>query len=236
MHVIQLNSASNHNFHLLTLFWWLNTDPFEDSAATLWRSLNFAISTAIAIIEFFVDAIVEAILAVCTVAISAFAGTSAPCTIPATVVKTVLETAIFVSQTAISISEQIYTELVDGQNGNFEDDRQRSMYRNIITNHGNIVTTFAATQQLKVMLGEISEGMENNDDAEGSGRRLSTIEECQNTTDGFSDVPCGLPSCEEPTKWCDGGFNFPYISKLRGGEVLHLINLLPLNIYANSLF
>ena len=95
---------------------------------------------------------------------------------------------------------------------NYEDDRQDTLYQNIITNHGNIITTFAATQQLKVMLGEISVGLAKDDEEER--RRLSN---CKDTLKGW-EHPCTEVSCQNPARFCDGSHNYPYVAYLRGGE------------------
>ena len=100
--------------------------------------------------------------------------------------------------------------------------RQYSIYKNVITNHGNIITTFQATQQLKIMLGEVSDGVKEANEAllEDKNRRLQ-LEDCVNTTsaDGFKRG-CNQTSCEDITKLCDGSPNYPYIATLRQGEFL----------------
>ena len=78
---------------------------------------------------------------------------------------------------------------------------------------GNIITTFHATQQLKLMLGEISEGLAEDD--HDDGRRLT---ECINTTFGvFEMPPCSLPSCQDPSKLCDGSNKYQHIAYLMQG-------------------
>ena len=134
----------------------------------------------------------------CNVAISCFPGSSAPCTVPVTAARLGSAGIHFTLKVAVSISERIYAEIAGAQDAAYESDRQMAMYENIITNHRNIITTFMATQQLKVMLGEISEDLANDDEDEGKRRRLN--DGCKSTKNGFV-LLCDKPSCEDPTRW-----------------------------------
>lgn len=125
---------------------------------------------------------------------------------------------------AISISEHFYSEIATPSNvenlSGFERDRQDSMYNNIITNFNNIITTFKATQQLKTMLGEIAEGL----DEETDGRRRLQ-ESCYNTTEngfGCPELATPIPSCEDISRLCDRSYNYPYIAYQSQGEGLYL--------------
>ena len=133
----------------------------------------------------------------CTVAISAIPATSLACTGPVAAGLFTSATIKFALRVAVDISERIYKEIVNAQNGAYAGDRLMSMYENIITNHGNIITTFMATQQLKVMLGEISEDLANDDEDEEERRRLSGS--CITTENGFV-LGCDKPSCEDPKR------------------------------------
>eukprot|EP00957_Ditylum_brightwellii_P148868 11333262-Ditylum_brightwellii.AAC.1 len=124
---------------------------------------------------------------------------------------TISAIAKFAVQTFLDSSEQIYTEIVGTKNEDHSSDRSDAIYQNVITNHGNIITTFAATQQLKVMLGEISEGLAKDDDE--NRRRL--LSDCVSTADGYISG-CEEVSCEDITRLCDGSFNYPYIAHLKG--------------------
>lgn len=179
-----------------------------------WRNTNFAVSKAIEIADFTIDQF-EAAQILCTIAISFVPGTSGPCQIPAHVGRLIFEILFLTLSLAIDVSEKIYSEIVDGQNGNFEDDRQQSIYENVITNHANIRVVFAASQQLKVMLGEISEGLREEEEEEELRRRLTA--DCISTSDGFQ-ADCSKPSCEDPARICDGSFNFNYTAYLKGGK------------------
>ena len=104
---------------------------------------------------------------------------------------------------------------MDGQDGDYSGDRSNSIYENVITNHGNIIATFYATQQVKVMLGELADAMADEEDEDDRRRRLS---DCVSTAHGYSSTDCSAVSCEDPTRMCDGSFNFPYVASLEGGE------------------
>jgi len=129
------------------------------------------------------------------------------------------------------LSERIYSEVVDKDvNTKYAGGRADAIYENVITNHGNIIATFKSTRELKTMLGEISDGLA--EDREDEQRRrlqenICVFEEvpdlggctCVVTIDGFqAPGKCDKPSCENPTKLCDGSNNFPYIAFLRQGE------------------
>lgn len=110
--------------------------------------------------------------------------------------------------------------------------RQDAIYNNAITNGRNIITTFYATQQLKIMLGEISDGLEADREERDNQRRrrLQSVpctytEEldlsdctCVDTSRGFSPAPCGVISCQDENRLCDGSYNYPLISELATGK------------------
>ena len=160
------------------------------------------------------------------------------CIGPAVLAKTVLITSKFIFQTAFSISALLYSEVVGGQNAKFAGERTNAIYENSILNARNIITVFYATQQLKVMLGDISEGLEGDREERDERRRLTVTKECVYTEefglyepfdsectcvltndDGFQRG-CNISSCEDPTFVCDGSYNYTYISKLLTGECL----------------
>lgn len=96
---------------------------------------------------------------------------------------------------------------------------QDTIYQNVVTNHGNIVTTFSAIQQLKVLLGEISEGLaaDREEEEEEATRRLQT--DCESTKDGNLNIftfNCTKRSCEDPSRVCDGTYYYPYVAALKG--------------------
>jgi hypothetical protein len=134
---------------------------------------------------------------------------------------------IYAAELSLDIAQKIYDEVVDEGDANYESERQTAIYENSILNARNVITTFHATQQLKVMLGDISEGLEGIREDE-NGRRLQTqCSElspectCVSTNDGFQ-LGCSIPSCEDPTRLCDGSYNYQYIATLLTGECLIL--------------
>jgi len=197
---------------------FLVSDRPDSDNAKLWRLANKVLSKSIDAGDFFHDALTTTSLA-CTVGISIAPGSSAPCQIPVTIAKTAMEIFLFVLRCAIRLSEGIYHEVITVKEGIYGDDRLASIYENGITTHSNVVTTFAATQQLKIMLGEISEGIQNLEEelSEDEQRRLT---DCKDTTEFGFVTPCSKVSCEDRTRFCDGSFNFQYVASLRGGEVL----------------
>lgn len=143
------------------------------------------------------------------------------CNVPVVVVKTISKVAIFLAELAISLSERLYFELVDkDKNAAFAGGRDNSIYRNVITNHGNIIQIFYAAQQLKTMLGEVSDVVkETNGALENDDRRRLQLKDCVNTTSADGFLPqCSKVSCEDPAKLCDGSPNFKYIAFLQLGQ------------------
>jgi len=81
------------------------------------------------------------------------------------------------------------------------------------TIHGNIIATHKLLLQVQTIVTGTYTGLKDK----GAIRRLQVID-CINTTlVGYVDN-CSKPSCENPTKLCDGSFNYEYISQLEGGE------------------
>ena len=142
----------------------------------------------------------------------------------------------FAAQTVLSIAERTYGEVCtpgdDIWETSYQTARQDAIYNNAITNGRNIITTFYATQQLKIMLGEISDGLEaDREELDNQRRRLlqsnpCTYTEgldltnctCVNTSRGFSPAPCGVISCQDENRLCDGSHNYPLISELVTGK------------------
>ena len=78
---------------------------------------------------------------------------------------------------------------------NEQNARQEAIYANVITNHGNIIQTFYATQQLKVMLGDIGEGLEGDREDRDDQRRRLQEENCIDTSQGFVSRDFLLTCC-----------------------------------------
>ena len=108
--------------------------------------------------------------AACTAAISAIPGSSGPCQVTAAVLNTGFTIAYWILRIATAVSNVLFGSIVLGQNRDYERARDNAVYENVITNHQNIITTFYSTLQLKVMLGEISEGISK----ESESRRPSS--------------------------------------------------------------
>jgi hypothetical protein len=187
-------------------------ERFDATGAKVWRSTNFALTKAIDIFNFIYEK-VQTAKDLCIVGVSMFAGTAAPCVVPLSAVTLTISISRFVLVQAVSISERIYDEIVVNKvNFDYDTDVTMSMYENIITSFGNINVVFAATQQLKVILGNIAEDLAESEEEEDERRRLEKA-----CTD--EDKCClGDCDCEDPFRFCDCTFNFPYVSSLRGGE------------------
>uniref|UniRef100_A0A7S4M8E9 Uncharacterized protein n=1 Tax=Odontella aurita TaxID=265563 RepID=A0A7S4M8E9_9STRA len=188
--------------------------PFHATTAKAWKILNAGLEAAIEIYEY-AQSVSSGAAVLCTISISCVPGSSAPCTVPAQTVKFSFDLLVKITKQVVSISKKIFDVVVDGQNFRFAGDRQKAIYENVITNHGNIITTFHATQQLKVMLGEISDGIAELAEEEEEQRRRMMENGCKSTADGYTN-PCDKVSCEDPTRFCDGSFNFEYVAFLRG--------------------
>jgi hypothetical protein len=126
------------------------------------------------------------------------------------------ELAIYSTQLALDISEQVYSEIVVSQDDSAAAEKDSVIDQNVITIHGNVISTNKLLVQVQEL---VCNGLKLNCEKVGvtSGRRLRVID-CTNTTlSGYVDN-CSKPSCENPTKLCDGSFNYQYISQLAGGE------------------
>eukprot|EP00581_Thalassiosira_minuscula_P005786 CAMPEP_0183744146 /NCGR_PEP_ID=MMETSP0737-20130205/65580_1 /TAXON_ID=385413 /ORGANISM="Thalassiosira miniscula, Strain CCMP1093" /LENGTH=2327 /DNA_ID=CAMNT_0025979781 /DNA_START=237 /DNA_END=7220 /DNA_ORIENTATION=- len=194
-------------------------EKYNEVASKAWRSSNYALGKVIDLIELYKKAAEEPAEATCLVAVSGIVGSAAPCAIPVAVSKYFTATNIGLARVALSISEQLFNELATPSPSepysSFEDDRQRSIYKNGITSIRNSITIFQATQQLKSILGNIENGLEEDRAAE-TRRRLK--ETCFDTAElGYQDPgTCDLPSCEDFTRLCDRSYNLPYIAIQKG--------------------
>ena len=109
----------------------------------------------------------------------------------------------------MDISELVYAEIVDGQDGDAAAEQDTAVYENVITIHGNIIATHNLVSQVHQLVSGLQTGT-------SSSWRLQVID-CTNATLGNVDN-CSKPSCENPTRLCNGSFNYEYISQLKGGE------------------
>ena len=184
-----------------------STAKFDSEGALAWRSANFALQKSIEVfvhVKGLSGSLLDFCMAACTVAIPI-----CPVCIPFTAVDIITETAKFAILLALDISEHIYAEIVNGQNGAAAAEQESAVYENVITIHGNVIATFNLVSKVESILGAQT--------GASSRRRLQVID-CINTTlVGYVDN-CSKPSCENPTKLCNGSFNYQYISQLEGGE------------------
>ena len=148
-------------------------------------------------------------------------------------------TASFAAELALSIADRTYNERCEPNGAiwetNYQEIRQNAIYNNAITNGRNIITTFAATQQLKIMLGDVQAGLEaDREERDDQGRRLQS-DDCVDTPRGFLTAPCSEVTCQDPARLCDGSYNYPYISGLVTGKcTLFLIFILCISCVANN--
>jgi hypothetical protein len=125
----------------------------------------------------------------------------------------ITESAAFVIQLALDISDNVYAEIVDGRDGDAAAEQDAAVYKNVIANHGNIRTTYNLLKNVESIMTGIDTALKQR----GAIRHLQVID-CINTTLVGNVANCSMPSCENPTKLCDGSFNYEYISQLEGGE------------------
>jgi hypothetical protein len=174
-----------------------------------WRSTNFALRKTIEVFEHVQEAFQSAYDSCMSSCDTGLVTVCQVCSIPV-IFEVVTENAAFALLLAMDVSEHLYGEIVDGQDGDAAAEQDTAVYENVITIHGNILTTH--NDLLKVLT--IVSGMKPKID---SLRRLQ-LADCTNTTLGYVDN-CSKPSCENPTRFCDGSLNYGYISQLEGGEI-----------------
>lgn len=197
-------------------------EPFVGDKAKSWRDSNFALTKVVDTLVLAKELYDNSKFS-CMTLVGPVPGASTPCIVPLTVLGVLRDAAAFAVKTALSISGKLYTEIVDKKvNGAYAADVTMSMYENIITANKNLFTTFAATQQLKVMLGEISEGLDKADEEEETRRRLQGDCTPTDTTGFLKAGTCTDRSCDDPARFCDGSFYYPFIAEQRGGELFRL--------------
>ena len=161
------------------------------------------------------------------------------CEISTFPLKAAFPTLIFAAETVLDVADRAYNEVCEPNGAiwetNYQEARQDAIYNNAITNGRNIITTFAATQQLKVMLGDVQAGLEaDREERDDQGRRLQS-DDCVDTPSGFLTAPCSEVTCQDPARLCDGSYNYPYISGLVTGKcTLFLIFILCISCVPNN--
>ena len=174
----------------------------------------------------------QAIIDACD-GVTTFGGIKAICQTPALLLRVITETLVFASDVVLGISEQVYGEQAtpSDQEGETEfiKGRQDAIYENVITNHGNIITTFKSTLQLKQLLGGVLDNQEEDEEGNDPTRRRLQSKSCVFEEIG-SDCTCVLtgdsgyvpgctkPACEDIRRLCNGAFNYKYIADQRQGE------------------
>ncbi len=183
---------------------------FDPEAALAWRSTNYALQKSIEVLGHVQAQFQSAYDACMSSCDTGAVAVCQPCSIPV-IFETVTENVIFALTLAMDISEHLYGEIVDGQDGDAAAEQDAAVYENVITTHGNIL--IAEKHLLNVL--SIVSGIKQKTDK--LARRHMQVVDCTNTTLGFVDN-CRKPSCENPILFCDGSFNYEYISQLEGGE------------------
>ncbi len=129
---------------------------------------------------------------------------------PIMALKVITEYSTFEFTKAIDLSEHLYTEIVDKQDDDAAEEQVSAIYQNVITIHGNIISTHNMLSQVLTVVSGIDKKVTNP-------LRRMQVNDCISTKLGYVHN-CSKPSCESPTRLCDGSFNYEYISQLEGGE------------------
>lgn len=187
----------------------LFTAKFDETRALNWRSINFGVRKGVEIAGYTQDnaeTAYELCMASCNIPIS-----FCPICTVTTFYKIIIMVSILAMTLAVDISEHLYAEIVDNQDADAVEEIGSVVYQNVKTIHGNIIATFRKLGQVSDMLGLVKAKTDRL-----PNRRLE-VTDCINTTLGYVNN-CSKPSCETPTRFCDGSFNYQYISQLEGGE------------------
>ncbi len=148
-------------------------------------------------------------MAVCIIPVTPLC---AHCVVPS-ILESIMESLLFALVLAVDVSEHVYAEIVDDQDDAAKDELHSAVYENAITIHGNIISTHNMLSNVLTIVSGIKQKTDKL-----TRRRMQVID-CINTTLGFVEN-CSKPSCENPTRFCDGSFNYEYISQLEGGADL----------------
>ena len=183
-----------------------STAGFDPEGALAWRSTNFALRKVIETLQF-AAALLSKGEFMCTATVQAPLAVS--CAAPIAALSMNTEIGIFATVLALDISEHLYAEIVDGQDGDAAAEQDSAVYENVITTHGNVIAVGQLVEQLLTFHGiaRIGGGF--------SRRRLQEID-CISMTLG--NCTTKKPLCEDPTQLCDGSVNYKYISQLKNGE------------------
>jgi hypothetical protein len=185
-----------------------STAGFDPERALAWRNTNYALGKSIEVFEHVraqMEGGYDVCMAVCIIPVTPLC---AHCVVPS-ILESIMESLLFALALALDVSEHVYAEIVKDQDDAAKDEIPSAIYENVITIHGNIIVTHTMLSTVY----NIVTGIKNK---VGARRRLELID-CFNTTLGYVDN-CSKPSCEDPTRYCDGSFNYEYISHLESGE------------------
>ena len=125
----------------------IHSEGFNGDLAKAWRNTIFVLKQAFEFFDQIEKTAAEPAKELCSIIpLIVVAGNGVDpkpvCIGPAVLAKTVLITSKFIFQTAFSISDQLYSEVVGGQNAKFAGERTNAIYENSILNARNIITSF----------------------------------------------------------------------------------------------
>jgi hypothetical protein len=185
-----------------------STAGFNPEGALAWRNTNYALSKSIEVFEH-VKGLLESAYDTCMANCDAGIVTVCPVCSLIVVFDIITENLIFAAVQALDISEHLYAEIVDSQDGDAAAEQDSAVYENVITTHGNVIAVGQLVEQLLTLHGVARTG------GGFSRRRLQEID-CISMTLG--NCTTKKPFCEDPTQLCDGSVNYKYISQLKSGE------------------
>jgi hypothetical protein len=178
-----------------------------------WRSVNFALRKTIETVQFLIESLKSGFDFCIAVSDGGVISTGAACT-PFQMFLMYSQVIAYATTLSLDLSEALYAELVDERDDEFRGEKINDVHANVITVNGNVISIFNTVEHLRVLLGGIQDGLA--DDEGETNRRLQLID-CISTANGYT-LQCNKPSCEDPTRLCDGSFNYKHISQLKFGK------------------
>jgi hypothetical protein len=176
----------------------------------------------------------EMIFDMCDTLISAFPGTSFPCAQVGFVVNTILNLAKYNVIVSLQGAEGTHDDLVNGQNDNFELQRQEVTLFNVGILHDNVISLFSLAQQLKLILGGVMEALPSDNGEDDETRRRLAVD-CEDAIDGAC-INYNKVSCKDPKYLCNGfSINWNFVAFLKFGEN-STVSLLCFLIYPSVLY
>lgn len=173
----------------------------------IWASTNAALqgSSLIAskVYKYFKD---KAVLAALTAADPTLVALKAVA-IGALTGQIVLVVLLLILEILAKVSKALYTVMVTKPDLRVDREIRVATYKNVITSAQNIFTTFRAIQQVKDLIGDVSDDINEIIDSDTNGRRLS--EHCE--VDAFCSESTSPCSCDDPKYLCDCTPNFDFI-------------------------